>query len=156
SAPARRMNGARADSSRLLPGLALLFRRSWPLICYHWACGRALAEKCLSGAGLLCYGGKRAGCESAPNPQRLAMESLAQAAAMPSASAEQERRIRELRRAFQRVLKRRPTVIERTAMERAARLTARAEAAALDPAVTLDDLVRIDNLAARARARLGD
>ena len=41
-------------------------------------------------------------------------------------------------------------------MSRAAALTARAEAAALDPDATLDDVVRIDNAAARARARLSD
>jgi hypothetical protein len=32
----------------------------------------------------------------------------------------------------------------------------RAEAAALDPNATLDDVVRVDNAAARARAKLSD
>src|SRR5262245_1929194 len=75
---------------------------------------------------------------------------------MSSPIAAPDKRITELRKAFQRCLRRKPTMIERTAIERAARLTARAEAAAIDPDVTLDDLVRIDNLAARARARLAD
>src|SRR5262245_37699757 len=65
-----------------------------------------------------------------------------------------DRRIAELRRAFQRALRRRPTMIERTAIERAARLTWRAEVAAVDPNATLDDVVRLDNAAARARSRL--
>jgi hypothetical protein len=76
--------------------------------------------------------------------------------AMPSASDALTSRMRQLKRAYQRALKRRPTEIERTAMERAARLTVRAEAAALDPNATLDDVVRVDNAAARARAKLSD
>src|SRR5262245_61800995 len=84
------------------------------------------------------------------------METPAQATAMSSAPAAQEHRAAQLRRAFQRVLKRRPTTIERIAMSRAAALTARAEAAALDPDATLDDVVRIDNAASRARAKLVD
>ena len=83
-------------------------------------------------------------------------DALAHAYAMSPPRAAQERRIAELKRAYQRVLRRKPTMIERTAMERAGRLTARAEAAAVDPAVTIDDLVRLDNAAARARARLAD
>src|SRR5262245_47513515 len=75
---------------------------------------------------------------------------------MSSSIAAQEHRAKQLRRAFQKALRRRPTTIERVVMARAAALTARAEAAALDPHVTLDDVVRVDNAAARARAKLAD
>jgi hypothetical protein len=84
--------------------------------------------------------------------QNMATHTSAKASAITA----QERRMAQLRRAYQRVLRRKPTMIERAAMERAARLTARAEVAALDPDATLDDVVRIDNAAARARARLAD
>lgn len=67
-----------------------------------------------------------------------------------------EHRIATLRRAYGRGLGRRPTVVEEHAMQRAARLTARAEQAARDPAVAVNDLVRIDHLAARARASMTD
>src|SRR5262245_22464001 len=75
---------------------------------------------------------------------------------MPVLSRSQDARVKQLRRAYQRQLKRRPTMIERTAMERAARLTSRAEAAAVDPNVPADLVVRLDNAAARARSKLGD
>lgn len=67
-----------------------------------------------------------------------------------------ERRIEQLRRAYQRALGRKATLIEKAAMLRAALLTARAEAAALDATATLDDVVRLDRAAAAARARLSD
>jgi hypothetical protein len=85
-----------------------------------------------------------------------AMDTLAYAPAMSSPIATPERRVAELRRAFMRCLRRKPTMIERTAVERAARLTARAEMAALDPSATLDDVVRLDNCAERARSKLSD
>src|SRR5262245_58372094 len=84
------------------------------------------------------------------------MEPQAHVTPTSSVRSPQERRTKELLRAYQRVLRRKPNTIEKAAMRRAALLTARAEAAAIDPEVTLDDLVRIDNLAARARARLSD
>jgi hypothetical protein len=65
-------------------------------------------------------------------------------------SAGQERRVEELRRAFQRTLNRRPTLIEKAGMLRAAALVARAEALALDPGADVTELVKVNNLAARA------
>jgi hypothetical protein len=67
----------------------------------------------------------------------------------------QARRVEELRRAFQRVLNRRPTLIEKAAMLRAAALVARAEAAALDPNMDVAELTKLTNIAARAERRLG-
>ncbi len=69
-----------------------------------------------------------------------------------AASVAQARRVRTLKRAFQRELGRHPTVVERAAMNRAAVLSARAEAAAIDTSISLEDVVRIDNTASRARA----
>jgi hypothetical protein len=66
----------------------------------------------------------------------------------------QARRVEELRRAFQRSLNRRPTLIEKAAMLRAAALVARAEAAALDPAVPVAELTKLSNIADRALRRL--
>jgi hypothetical protein len=67
----------------------------------------------------------------------------------------QARRVEELRRGFQRSLNRRPTLIEKAAMLRAAALVARAEAAALDPAVPVGELTKLVNIADRAVRRLG-
>jgi len=61
-------------------------------------------------------------------------------------------RLHELLRAYQRQLKRRPTTVERVAMQRAALLTVRAEAANYDAKATSNDIVRLDNAARRARA----
>jgi hypothetical protein len=69
-------------------------------------------------------------------------------------NANQERRAAALRRAFQRELGCKPTTIEGTLMDRAAVLTAKAEAAALNPATTANDVVRLDHAAARARAAM--
>ena len=66
----------------------------------------------------------------------------------------QARRLLALKRAFQRELGRKPTCLQRTAMDRAATLTAKAETAALDPVTTANDVVRLDNAAARARAEM--
>jgi hypothetical protein len=66
-------------------------------------------------------------------------------------SEDQARRVATLRRGFQRMLNARPTTLQKALIKRAAMLTAKAEAAALDPTVSLDDLVRIDHCAARAR-----
>jgi hypothetical protein len=60
-----------------------------------------------------------------------------------------------LRRAFQRVLNRRPTLIEKASMLRAAALVARAEALALDPNADVTDVVKLNNLAARTLRALG-
>jgi hypothetical protein len=62
----------------------------------------------------------------------------------------QARRVEELRRAFQRSLNRRPTLIEKAAMLRAAALVARAEAAALDPTMPVAELTKLVNIADRA------
>jgi hypothetical protein len=67
----------------------------------------------------------------------------------------QARRVEELRRAFQRTLNRRPTLIEKAAMLRAAALVARAEAAALDPNMDVGELTKLVNIADRAVRRLG-
>ena len=61
----------------------------------------------------------------------------------------QARRVEELRRAFQRTLNRRPTLIEKAAMKRAAGLVARAEAVALDPNADINEVVKLNNLANR-------
>jgi hypothetical protein len=61
----------------------------------------------------------------------------------------QARRVEELRRAFQRMLNRRPTLIEKASMLRAAALVARAEALALDPNADVADVVKLNNLASR-------
>jgi hypothetical protein len=66
----------------------------------------------------------------------------------------QARRVEELRRGFQRALNRRPTLIEKAAMLRAAALVARAEAAALDPAVPVGELTKLCGIADRAVRRL--
>jgi hypothetical protein len=65
---------------------------------------------------------------------------LPQAPVKLSIRSEPDARVRQLKRAFQRCLKRRPMMLEKTAMERAARLTARAEAATLDPDASVDDI----------------
>jgi hypothetical protein len=67
----------------------------------------------------------------------------------------QARRVEELRRAFQRLLNRRPTLIEKAAMLRSAALVARAEALALDPNADVNKVVKLNNLAARTLRSLG-
>src|SRR5712672_3391551 len=67
----------------------------------------------------------------------------------------QARRVEELRRAFQRLLNRRPTLIEKAAMLRSAALVARAEALALDPRADVNEVVKLNNLAARTLRALG-
>jgi hypothetical protein len=62
-----------------------------------------------------------------------------------------QRRLDELRRQMQRQLGRKPTSVEKTAMERAALMTLRAEAAMYDANCDPNDLVRLDNAAKRAR-----
>jgi hypothetical protein len=63
-----------------------------------------------------------------------------------------EQRLTELKRAFQRQLRRKPTEFERTLLDRAALMSVRAEYAASDPRATSEDVVRLDNAARRARA----
>ena len=67
---------------------------------------------------------------------------------------DQERRGAALRRSFQRELGHRPTMLQSTLMQRAAVLTARAEAAALDLRAKPNDVVRLDGAAHRARAAM--
>jgi hypothetical protein len=62
-----------------------------------------------------------------------------------------ERHVAALRRSFQRKLRKKPTVLQRELMNQAALLTARATAAANDPNVTANDLVRLNGMAARLR-----
>jgi hypothetical protein len=67
------------------------------------------------------------------------------------------RRYQQLRRSLLRGnLKRKPTVAEAVALNRAAALTLRAEAALHDPTVTANDLVRLDRLATAARRACAD
>ena len=61
-----------------------------------------------------------------------------------AASAVQANRVLTLKRAYQRQLGRKPTVHEKSLLDRAAVLTARAEVAALDPATTTNDIVPLD------------
>ena len=75
---------------------------------------------------------------------------------MPAASDAHERRTKQLRRAYQKQLGRKGTVVELSAIDRAVALTVRAEQAAADPTVSANDLVRLDNAAARARASMFD
>jgi len=60
-------------------------------------------------------------------------------------------RLEQLKRALQRQLRRRPTDYEKCVLDRAALLTLRAEIAAHDPRTSSNDLVRLDNVARRAR-----
>jgi hypothetical protein len=73
------------------------------------------------------------------------------ARSMPAVSPEQARRMRQLRRLFLNDLRRKPTAAEAAALDRAVCLSWRAEAAVLDPHTCPDDVVRLDNAAARAR-----
>jgi hypothetical protein len=63
----------------------------------------------------------------------------------------QLKRIAQLRRAFQRELGRMPTTLQKTLIDAAAVLQARAEACAIDTTTTINQVVRIQNLARRAR-----
>ena len=75
--------------------------------------------------------------------------------AKPATPAAQVERARRLRRSFVRqFLRRKPTRLESAVIDRAALMTALAEAAALDPMVHPDTVVRLDGAAARARAAL--
>ena len=75
--------------------------------------------------------------------------------AKPVTPATQVERARRLRRSFVRqFLKRKPTRLEAAVVDRAALMTALAEAAAVDPTVHPDTVVRLDGAAARARAAL--
>src|SRR5262249_62165525 len=90
---------------------------------------------------------RRCGSMSNARPIRDAMTQEL-TAAMPPASSDQGRRARQLRRAFQRLLRRRPTTIERVTMDRCALLVARAEAAAADPNRTHNSAVSLAGTAA--------
>lgn len=75
---------------------------------------------------------------------------------MKSLSSPIERRQLQLIRAYQREFGSCPTVAERQMRDRAAALTARAEAALEDATVTHNDAVRLDHAAERARRRLAE
>jgi hypothetical protein len=92
--------------------------------------------------------------QSTVSGRKQTLEPEAQPTGISAASHAQVRRTSALRRAFQRELGRKPTCLQRTAMDRAATMTAKAEAAAFDPATTANDVVRLDNAAARARAEM--
>ena len=71
-------------------------------------------------------------------------------------SAAQARRVLALKRAYQRELGHKPTTIQKSLLDRAATMTAKSEAAALDPATTANDCVRLDNAASKARTAMFD
>jgi len=74
-----------------------------------------------------------------------------------SAAQTDEERVRELLRAFRKEFRRKPTVLEATAIRRAAQLVAiaeRARAAALHGEYGLEQLVRIERLSEQAVRRL--
>jgi hypothetical protein len=74
---------------------------------------------------------------------------------IPDATVINVERVRLLRRAFLRkYLRRRPTRIEALALDRAAWLSALAEALRSDPAVHPDTVTRADGAASRARVAL--
>jgi hypothetical protein len=81
----------------------------------------------------------------------MSSEQIADPAPNQPAKTAAMRRLAELQRALQRTLKRKPTEIERTALQRAALLSLRAEIAAFDPHADSNDVVRLDNAARRAR-----
>jgi hypothetical protein len=60
-------------------------------------------------------------------------------------------RLDELKRAYQRMLRRRPTMVEKALMDRAALMTVRAEMAAGNPKADSNTIVRLDNAARRSR-----
>jgi hypothetical protein len=60
-------------------------------------------------------------------------------------------RLDELRRALQRQLRRKPKEFERTSLEHAALMLLRSEIAARDPDADSTDIVRLANVARRAR-----
>ena len=66
-----------------------------------------------------------------------------------SVATELQRRVASLRRAYQRLLGRKPGTLERSLIDR----LARAEAVALDPTTSTADFYRADNIARRARAQ---
>jgi hypothetical protein len=71
-----------------------------------------------------------------------------------SAESSNKSRFLVLRRAFQRALGTKPTLHQKMLRDRAAVLTVKAEQAALDPATSANDVVRLDGAAARARAAM--
>jgi hypothetical protein len=66
----------------------------------------------------------------------------------------QARRVQQLRRCFQRELNHRPTVLQRSRIDTASVMKAKAEAAALDPSVSANDCVRLFNAAAKAEREM--
>jgi len=86
------------------------------------------------------------------------METHPQVVRMPHARSTDPhaKRIRQLRRAYQKHLRCKPTTLLVAAMDHAARLVAKAEFAVLDPSVTDEDLVRLTNIASRAERKALD
>jgi hypothetical protein len=62
-----------------------------------------------------------------------------------------ESRLNELKKALQRQLKRKPTLIEKAALNNCALLMLRSEIAARDGKATSEDIVRLANVARRAQ-----
>jgi hypothetical protein len=79
---------------------------------------------------------------------------VTEVAAKPPVSIALAKRIKVLRKAYLRVLRRKPNTLEKAAIGRATLMTARAEEAADDPDVSLEDIVRLDHSAHRARRDL--
>ncbi len=61
------------------------------------------------------------------------------------------KRVAYYRRVFAKGVGKTPTALQRLAITRAARLTAIAEAAACNPSISANDVVRLDGAACRAR-----
>ena len=65
-----------------------------------------------------------------------------------------QQRLQQLKKAYQRELRRKPTSVQSQLMDRAALLTVRAEAAVYDAKTTANDVVRLDRAAQRAREEM--
>jgi hypothetical protein len=74
-----------------------------------------------------------------------------QAVSRPTFDA-QEQRVLALRRAFQRALNRKPTVLQRALIDAAAVMQVKFEAASNDPTISANDLVRLSGESRRARS----
>jgi hypothetical protein len=76
---------------------------------------------------------------------------ISKSSASQKAPISAESRLQELKKALQRQLKRKPTLIEKAALDRCALLMLRSEIAARDGKATSEDIVRLANCARRAQ-----
>ncbi len=75
----------------------------------------------------------------------------AQVADTPPDKSALEHRVEELRAAWQRQLRKKPTILQRAIVNNACVLTARAEIASADPTCSINDYVRACRVAKEAR-----